>query len=281
MAIKAIAMDIDGTLTNDDKVISPRTREKLLEVQERGIKLILASGRPVQGLRRLASQLEIPTHDGLLVAFNGARVVDAQTNEVLFDQAMPADELRRLLIHLRDFDVIPWITTEGDSLYLEDAYRCMLTLPDGSQKNIVKYERDACDLKVREVDSLLDLVDAGPVDKVLTAGDPDYLQAHFQEMYAPFKETLSGMFTADWYFEYTAPGIDKARALAGALPKIGIDASEVIAFGDGQNDRSMLEWAGTGVAMGNAIDETKAAAQMVTASNNEDGIALALDKLLG
>ena len=80
---------------------------------------------------------------------------------------------------------------------------------------------------------------------------------------------------------YTAPGIDKARALEGALPKLGIDASEVVSFGDGQNDKSMIEWAGTGVAMGNAVDEVKAVAQMVTANNNEDGIAVALDKLLG
>ena len=86
------------------------------------------------------------------------------------------------------------------------------------------------------------------MDKLLTAGDPAYLQAHHEEMYAPFTETLSGMFTADWYFEFTAPGIDKARALRGALPKLGIDASEVVSFGDGQNDKSMIEWAGIGVA---------------------------------
>ena len=260
MAIKAIAMDIDGTLTNDQKVISPRTREKLLAAQESGIKLILASGRPAWGLHALAQELDLQNHDGLLVAFNGAHVVDAQTDEVLFDQAMPADELHRLIDHLRNFDVIPMISL-GRDLHVEDSYHCMITLPDGSQKNIVKYERDACDLKIREVESLHEVADAYPVDKLLTAGDPAYLQAHHEEMYAP--------------------GIDKARALEGALPKLGIDASEVVSFGDGQNDKSMIEWAGTGVAMGNAVDEVKAVAQMVTANNNEDGIAVALDKLLG
>lgn len=242
--------------------------------------LILASGRPAWGLHALAQELDLQNHDGLLVAFNGAHVVDAQTDEVLFDQAMPADELHRLIDHLRNFDVIPIISL-GRDLHVEDSYHCMITLPDGLQKNIVKYERDACDLKIREVESLHEVVDTYPVDKLLTAGDPTYLQAHYEEMYAPFTQTLSGMFTADWYFEYTAPGIDKARALEGALPKLGIDASEVVSFGDGQNDKSMIEWAGTGVAMGNAVDEVKAVAQMVTANNNEDGIAVALDKLLG
>lgn len=280
MAIKAIAMDIDGTLTNDKKVITPRTREKLLAAQESGIKLILASGRPAWGLRALADELELSSHDGLLVAFNGAHVVDAQTDEVLFDQAMPQDELLRLIGHLKSYNVIPMITL-GRDLYIEDSYNCMIELPDGSTKNIVKYERDACDLKIREVEDLAEVARTHAVDKLLTAGDPAYLQAHHEEMYAPVKDVLSGMFTADWYFEYTAPGIDKARALAGALPKLGIKPEEVVAFGDGQNDRSMIEWAGTGVAMANAVDETKAAAQVVTASNNEDGIAVALDKILG
>lgn len=280
MPIKAIAMDIDGTLTNDQKVITPRTRECLLAAQESGIKLILASGRPAQGLKRLAHELELDTHDGLLVCFNGACVIDAQTDEVLYDQPMPADELAHLLEHLRAFNVIPWIT-QGENLYVEDAYRCMIELADGSEKNIVKYERDACDLRIREVADLCDVARSEPVDKLLTAGDPVYLKAHYDEMYAPFKDTLSGMFTADWYFEYTARGIDKAQALEGALPKLGIEAADVVAFGDGQNDCSMLNWAGTGVAMANAVEETKAVAQMVTASNNEDGIAQALDNLLG
>lgn len=280
MPIKAIAMDIDGTLTNDEKVITPRTRERLLEAQESGIKLLLASGRPAQGLKRLARELELDTHDGLLVCFNGACVIDAQTDEVLFDQPMPADELCRLIEHLRSFDVIPWIT-QGKYLYTEEAFRCMIELRDGSKKNIVKYERDMCDMLIREVEDLCEVARALPVDKLLTAADPVYLEAHHEEMYAPFKETLNGMFTADWYFEFTAPGIDKANALEGALPKIGIEAADVVAFGDGQNDRSMLDWAGTGVAMANAVDETKAVSQMVTLSNNEDGIAVALDKLLG
>ena len=107
-------MDIDGTLTNDQKVISPRTREKLLAAQESGIKLILASGRPAWGLHALAQELDLQNHDGLLVAFNGAHVVDAQTDEVLFDQAMPADELHRLIDHLQNYDVIPMISLGRD-----------------------------------------------------------------------------------------------------------------------------------------------------------------------
>ena len=278
MAIKAIALDIDGTLTNDEKVVTARTREALLAAQRSGVRLILSSGRPIQGLRALAAELDLPANGDLLVAFNGAHVVDARTDEVLFDQPMDPSALASLVGHMREFDVIPWIT-EGSRLYVERGMRHVITYR-GEPLDIVEYERKMCDLELHEVDDLLEVCGT-PQDKLLCASEPEYLQQHWRAMYGPFTDELSVMFTADFYFEFMAPGIDKGRALAGALPKLGIDASEVIAFGDGQNDVSMLRWAGTGVAMGNAVDEAKAAADMVTASNNEDGIALALAEFLG
>ncbi|MDO4436949.1 MAG: Cof-type HAD-IIB family hydrolase [Coriobacteriaceae bacterium] len=277
MAIKAIALDIDGTLTNDEKKVTPRTKEALLRAQEQGVKLILSSGRPAHGLQALSSELLLPEYDGLLVAFNGAHVVDAQTDEVLFDQPVEPSVMRELLVHMAGFDVIPMIT-EGDTLFVPRGVRHVIRHKD-ADFDIVEYERGMCDLVLFEVESLLDICDR-PFDKLLCASEPSYLQEHWRSMYAPFTDKLAGMFTADFYYEFMAPGISKGRALAGALPKLGIEASEVVAFGDGENDISMIEWAGTGVAMGNAIDATKEAADMVTASNNEDGIALALEKLL-
>ena len=278
MTVKAIALDIDGTLTNDKKVITPATKAALLRAQEGGIRLILASGRPAQGLHRLAEELELPAHNGLLVSFNGAHVSDAATGETYYDQPMDPAVMCELVDHLHKFDVIVW-TNEGDALYLEDAYRCDIR-HKGEKVNIVKYERDMCDLVIREVRDLKEVCKT-PKDKILTAGDDTYLKEHWEEMYAPFRDRLAGMFTADFYFEFMAPGINKATALAGALPKLGIEAADVVAFGDAQNDARMLAWAGCGVAMGNAVDETKAAANMVTLDNNSDGIAAALEKILG
>lgn len=278
MTVKAIALDIDGTLTDDRKAVTPKTKAALLRAQEEGIRLILASGRPAQGLRRIADELGLPAHNGLLVSFNGARVTDAATGETLFDRPMDPGVACELIDHLRRFDTIVW-ANEDDALLIEDAYRCDI-LHRGEKVNIVKYERDACDLVIREVRDLKEAF-AAPTDKVLVAGTDTYLKAHWREMYAPFEGRLSGMFTADFYFEFMAPGIDKANALAGSLPGLGIEAPDVVAFGDGQNDARMLAWAGCGVAMGNAAGEAKAAADMVTLDNNSDGIAAALEKILG
>lgn len=277
MAIKAIALDIDGTLTNDEKRITPRTREALIAAQEQGIRIVLASGRPVQGLRALADELDLAAHHGVIVAYNGAVAVDATSDEVLFDQALTVEEARAIIDHMRTFDVIPWIV-RGEELLVEDPYRCMIE-HRGVPKNIIKYERDACDLLIHEVRDLSAAIDR-PVEKVLVAGTDTYLQEHWRAMAEPFADTLACVFTADFYFEYTAQGVHKGRALAEALPAVGIDLSEVAAFGDAQNDLTMLEAAGVGVAMGNATDEVKAVADMVTGTNNEDGIADALERLL-
>ena len=96
-----------------------------------------------------------------------------------------------------------------------------------------------------------------PQDKLLCASEPEYLQAHWRTMYEPFTDTLSGMFTADFYFEFMAPDINKGNALAGSLPKLGIDASEVIAFGDARTTSPCSRGTGIGVAMGNATDAAK------------------------
>ncbi len=277
MAIKVIAVDIDGTLTNDEKKITPRTKEALLAAQRAGIRVVIASGRPSQGLRALGSELELEKHHGMLVSFNGAHVEDAQTGEVLFDQPIPHDLLKPLLDHVRQFDVIPWVT-EGRVLYVEDAYPGDIYYR-GEPINIIKHERDACNLLVQEVGNLDERIEF-PQDKVLLAGTDTYLAEHWQEIAAPFEGKLAAMFTADFFFEFMAPGVSKGNALAGAMPKLGIDPSEVVTFGDAQNDLSMITWAGTGVAMGNATDEVKAAADMITLSNNEDGIAVALEQLL-
>lgn len=166
MAIKAIVLDIDGTLTNDAKVVTPLTREALMRAQEAGVRVILASGRPVQGLRALAHELDLDRYHGMLVAFNGAHVVDAETDEVLYEQPMAVEDMHDLIAHLRNFDVITWVT-DGPYLYVEDAFRCDITFK-GAPFNIVKYERDACDLMIREVRDLTEVCEK-PQDKILTA----------------------------------------------------------------------------------------------------------------
>ena len=277
MIIKAIVLDIDGTLLNTGKIISEKTKQALIAAQEKGIKVILASGRPTTGMLELAEQLEITKYEGFLVSYNGARVTDCLTKEVLFNQAMSIETGQAILEHLKNFDVIPMIDKE-DYLYVNDVYSGMLDLPDGAF-NIIEYEARGGNFKLSEIDDLAAFA-TFPINKILIAAQPEYLQKIAPALHAPFDEIVTAAFSAPFYFEFTDKGIDKAKALNTVFPEMGIHSENIIAFGDGHNDRSIIEYAGIGVAMGNAVDALKEIADDVTLSCDEDGIAAGLEKYL-
>lgn len=277
MEIKAIVLDIDGTLLTSKKVISAKTKQALITAQEKGIKVILASGRPTTGMFTLAKELEMTKYEGYLVSYNGSRVTDCKTNDVLFNQTMSVETGQSILEHLKNFDVLPMIDKE-DYLYVNDVYNNILKLPDGDF-NIIEYEARGGNFKLCEIDDLAAFA-TFPINKILIAAQPEYLQKHVKAIHAPFDETVTAAFSAPFYFEFTDKGIDKAKALNTVFPDLGIHSYNMIAFGDGHNDRSIIEYAGIGVAMGNAADELKAVADDVTLSCDEDGIAAGLDKYL-
>ena len=277
MIIKAIVLDIDGTLLNTGKIISEKTKQAMIAAQEKGIKVILASGRPTTGMLELAEQLEMTKYEGFLVSYNGARVTDCLTKEVLFNQAMSIETGQAILEHLKNFDVIPMIDKE-DYLYVNDVYSGMLDLPDGAF-NIIEYEARGGNFKLSEIDDLAAFA-TFPINKILIAAQPEYLQKIAPALHAPFDEIVTAAFSAPFYFEFTDKGIDKAKALNTVFPEMGIHSENIIAFGDGHNDRSIIEYAGIGVAMGNAVDALKEIADDVTLSCDEDGIAAGLEKYL-
>lgn len=278
MSIRAIAMDIDGTLVNSRRQISPKTKAVLTKAQSLGIRLILASGRPTNGLLQLADILDMPDHHGLLVSYNGARVTDCQTGSILFRQPLSIQETQAVLEHIKRFPKLHPMIDMGEYMYVpRDAGHFVPV--DGKPYPIFFFEARGNHFRLRRVKDLVPLIDA-PVDKVLTAASPEYLQAHWQEIAAPFQDTLNCMFTCRFYFEFTSKGVDKAKALDSVLPSLGIGREELIAFGDGLNDLSMLQYAGIGVAMANAVPQLKDAADEVTLSHDADGIAAALLKYI-
>ncbi|MBF2393478.1 HAD family phosphatase [Listeria marthii] len=277
MTTQAIILDIDGTLLNDDKKISTETKKALITAQQNGVKLILASGRPTTGMHLYAEQLEMEKYHGLLVSYNGAKVVDCQTKEELFNQALTVAEGKAVLEHMKNFEVKVMIDKD-DYMYVNDVFDCYVPYK-GEEINIIQYESRGGNFKLCEIDDLAAFLDYR-ISKILTAGDPAYMQENYQAMMAPFKDSLNCVFTADFYFEFTAQGIDKAKALDTVLTPMGISPENIIAFGDGHNDITMVEYAGTGIAMSNAVPELKAAASSITLSNNEDGIAHVLNSLI-
>lgn len=275
--IKVIILDVDGTLTNSKKVITEETKNTLIEAQNKGAILVLASWRPTSWLIDFAKELKMYGNNGLLVSFNGSKVVDCQTEEVLFNETMTVEQGKEVLEHMKNFKVKPMIDKD-DYLFVNNVYDCYVEFK-GEPFNVIQYESRGGKFKLCEKDDLALFADY-PLNKILTTGDPEYLKENYKEMMEPFKNSLNCMFTAPFYFEFTAQGIDKAKALDTVLTARGYSKDEMIAFGDGHNDASMVEYAGLGIAMSNAVEDLKSIANEITLSNEEDGIAHTLKKYM-
>ena len=267
MKYKLIAMDLDGTLLNDQKIITEKTKAALMAAQEKGIRLALASARPSPGLFRERDTLGMQNFGGVLMSYNGGRIVDGETGKVLFETSMDLEETKQVLRQLESLPVTP---------ILDDGAKFYVTSKDGFK---VDYECRNNNMTCVEVGNLADFLTFAPI-KILMSVQPEEL-VNVQAQIAGFlPESLTVVQTAAFYLEVIPKVINKGQGIRDICGVLGLDPAEVIAFGDAENDIPMLRAAGMGVAMGNAQDAVKAAADMVTLSNNDDGIADALEKLI-
>ena len=267
MGYKLIAMDLDGTLNNDQKVITEKTKAALMAAQKEGIRLALASARPSPGLFKERDILRLQDYKGILMSYNGGRIVDAETGKVLFETSMDLEETKQVLRKLESLPVTP-ILDDGVQFYVADK--------NGYK---VDYECKNNNMVCSEVGNLAEFLNFAPI-KILMSVQPEELPQVQKKIAAFLPESLTVVQTAAFYLEVIPKVINKGQGIRDICKVLGLSTEEVISFGDAANDIPMLREAGMGVAMGNAAEPVKAAANMVTLSNNEDGIAAALEKLL-
>ena len=260
---RAIALDLDGTLTNHDKVVTPRTRQALLKAQELGTAIILASGRPTYGIVPVAECLELEKRGGYILSYNGGNIVNAKTGEKLFSQFLP-DAVIPILYKYAQEKNHALLGYAGNEIITE--------MPDDQY---VKEESRINKMNIRKVDNLMETLEPHPT-KLLMTGDPTDMIKAEEELVEILGEKMDIFRSAPFFLELVPKGIDKAQSLLRLLSKINLTPADLMAFGDGYNDLSMLKLAGVGVAMANAAPEVRADADYVTLSNEEDGVAEAL-----
>ncbi len=265
-----IALDLDGTLTNSEKNITPRTLDALMKAQREGVRLVLASGRPTFGIAALANQLQLADYGGYVLSYNGGRIIDWCEKTVIFSQVVD----QKLVPILYDFAKkaqLPIVT------YLPEAIL--------ASKNEGEYLAEEARINGMPVVVAQNFVEeamqiAGGSTKFLIPGEPELLIQLESEMKAALSEQMEVFRSAPFFLELPPKGIDKAQSLQRLLTHLGLERESLMAFGDGFNDLSMIQFAGQGVAMANAVEEVKSIADFVTTSNEEDGIAHALEQLL-
>jgi len=261
MGIRLIAADVDGTLLNTRKELTPATERAIADAAGRGILFTIATGRDIRGLRSLAHLLspEVP-----VITSNGAEIRRAGTGELISGTYMEEETSEQVIEEgLRyGFSVIVW--SRGD-LYI------------GQAGQYSAGYSDMYGIKEKELPDPAVLAKRG-VTKVIWAGAVSRISSMEEERKAkPIPG--SDCCTSDAsYLEFMASGVNKGSGLREAAEALGLQRSEVMALGDGHNDVPMLRWAGLSVAMGNASREVRAAAGAVTESCDEDGLARALDR---
>ena len=250
-----VASDLDGTIVRSDGTFSDRTIAAVADVEAAGSTFVMVTGRPVRWMKQIADRTG---HRGLAVCANGALLYDLHTEEVVRSWLLSTDAAREVVAALRA--ALPGIAFAVERLDLGFAHE-----PD-----------------YRPRWDSTDPITQGPVEQLLSDDvvkllarheelDPDALLAAARSAVQEGAELTHS--SSDGLLEISAAGVSKASGLATVCEDLGVRAEQVVAFGDMPNDLPMLAWAGIGVAVANAHPEVLAAADEVTASNDDDGVA--------
>lgn len=274
-----LVIDLDGTLLDHNKAIAPITKKALLHVQkELGMKLILASGRPVPFMAPIAEYLEMDKYEGFLISNNGATVYDCQMQKYIFENKLEAKEIIEIVTQTKAFDLMPMVHHENE-LYVEAHHDGIVKRVD-QEMNLIEGELNSGNFILKQVEDLTEAIDF-PAYKVLVGGDADYIFDNQDMIRGDLKDKYTGLITGPVAMEFTKKGVDKAFSLAWLAENEQFSRENVMAFGDGQNDLSLFEYAHHGVAMGNAVTELIEIADAITLSNLEDGIGIYLNNFFG
>lgn len=286
--IKMIVMDMDGTLLDKHNHILPKTFDTLMQLQKKGVRLVLASGRSYMRLLPYAKQLQMDTYAGYLVEVNGTAVYDLKNNKREILAQLEEQHIQEIFQYFMKwnleiigqfddgmFDYIPLAMIKEKKAYIK-THHMMQDVPlTAGAFQFVANKKEYPNLTY--IHSPKDIKQN--LNKISVSYHPDILQ----DITAQAKKDLKGKYwaglTSPRWLEIMLEGVNKASGLRHVSKLSGISFDEMIAFGDSENDIEMLQKAGVGIAMENAFDHVKKQADFVTLSNNDNGIAYALEHL--
>ena len=265
MEKKLLVLDIDGTLTNSEKNITPATKKAIRDIMLQGHKVILASGRPTPGMRRYEQELELEKYGGYLLSFNGARIIESRTGEIVYQRLLSLTLLPGLYAFAKEngCGLVTYLGDEVISAFPIDKY--------------VEIEAGINRMPVRQVENFLDFVDFS-INKCLMTAESKKTEVLVEQMQKRWGGVASIYRSEPYFIEIMPYNVNKATGLMRILEALGMKRENMICCGDGFNDISMIEFAGVGVAMGNAQPAVKEAADYITAANDEDGLVEVIGK---
>lgn len=268
MSCKYLILDVDGTLTNSKKEITDATLRALIDIQERGHRIVIASGRPTPGIRWIVEKLRMREYGGYALCFNGARVMDLKNGDIIYQNVFPRECIAPMYEYALAHDM-GMVTYEGD------------TVIHGTRVDeYMKAEAALNYMELKPVENFAGYV-TFDVNKCLFTAPPETAPVLEKELVELYKDRLSIYRSEEYFIEAMPLGVDKAASLHRLFSKAGVDVADTIACGDGFNDMSMIRYAGVGVCMKNGQQAVKDVADYVTErTNDEDGLVEVIDKFI-
>ena len=289
MTCKLIIMDMDGTLLTSQGEISKRTYDALIQAQEKGIKVILASGRSWKTLKAFGEQLRMPEFDGYFIGVNGAAITETKTMTNTVISQLQVDEIREIFESAKEYEVeIMGVLDSTIYDYIPDSlrelkrqYRIENNIADdvpwtgGTFKLIVDQRKGYSEIYDIKSSNEINC----PVNKMTLCHTSEVIEKAYNGLVEKFSEKYNFTKTSPTWVEIAPKSVSKGNAIRLLQDKFNIKTEETYIFGDGENDLSMFD-CGIAVAMGNAMDTVKAQANEVTLDNNSDGIAVVIERFL-
>ncbi len=264
--IKLVAIDLDGTLLNQDHTVSELNRKAILMAKEKQIKIVLCSGRTIHNLLGFARDLEINGEEDYVVGYNGAGAVRVHNEEFIYNESLRG----------KDAKYIAKICEEVDANYTVHTFKESMT-PRLNPYSIHESGLNGVTLQLKHPS---ELQDDDMVTKVLILDDPEKIDAYEDHIQKNLSEDYHVIRTMPIYLEVLKKGISKYSGIMAVAELHQIKKEEIMALGDAPNDLEIITEAGIGVAMENAEETIRIQADFVTRTNEEDGVAYAMNHFL-
>ncbi|MDF2881097.1 MAG: sugar-phosphatase [Clostridiaceae bacterium] len=265
---KLIAMDMDGTLLRDDKTISNKTKITIKKALELGIKIVLTSGRPIQGIKNYLDELQLTGKDDYVIGLNGAVICRTSDYSVVSSNAvLTGKDLKYIYSKVKNLNAYFHAFTEKEDLVKEKS-----KFSDDDEKRL--------NLKVRTVDLPNGVNDEDEILKVVLEQEKEVIDEIMSQIPKELFQEYSIFRSIDFMIEFMNKNCNKAAGVEKLAQYLGIRKEEIITIGDAVNDIEMIQYAGLGVAMGNAKDEIKSIADFITKNNEDDGVSYVIEKFI-
>lgn len=286
---KLVTVDLDGTLLNSYGEVTENTKEKIKKIQEKGVEIMIASGRPIDSIKTIAEEINSKKY---FIAGNGAIIYDIQKEKIIYEKYIPRSKIIEIAKICEENNISYNIYTEKNIITQDLKYNVLYYYKENLKKDANKIT------SIIKVDSILEYVKNEPNIKCLKITVCDENQTIFKSIVRRlraienidvmdvshmsrkvFKQGTEDIEIGYFYTEISSTQVNKWQAIKYLLPILQIKPEEVIGIGDNINDKEMIENAGLGVCMGQSTPVIKEISDEITDSNTEEGVANVLEKI--